>query len=64
MSCGVGRKHGSDPTLLCLWCRLVATAPIRRLARESPYAKGVALEKTKKKKSFTYTYGIDIVRFC
>ena len=23
MSCGVGRRHGSDPELLWLWCRLV-----------------------------------------
>ena len=31
----------------------VATAPIRPLAWESPYAVGVALEKTKKKLSYT-----------
>ena len=38
-----------DPVLLWLWCGLVATAPIRPLAWESPYAAGAALEKTKKK---------------
>ena len=27
-SCGVGCRRGSDPALLWLWCRLVATAPI------------------------------------
>ena len=37
-----------DPAWLWLWCRLVATAPIRPLAREPPYASGVALEKMKK----------------
>ena len=49
MSCGVGRRRGSDPTLLWLWHRPVATAPIRLLAWEPPYAVGAALEKTKTK---------------
>ena len=31
-----------------LWCMLVATAPIRTLAWESPCAAGVALEKGRK----------------
>jgi len=35
--------------LLWLWCRLAATAPIRSLAWESPYAVGAALEKAKKR---------------
>ena len=48
--CGVGRRHGSDPVLLWLWRRLVATALIRPLAWEPPYATGAALEKDKKKK--------------
>ena len=48
MSCGVGRRRGSDPVLLWLWRRLAATAPIRPLAWEPPYAVGVALEKTKR----------------
>ena len=38
LSCGVGCRRGSDPTLLWLWCRPVATAPIRPLAWEPPYA--------------------------
>ena len=38
-----------DPALLWLWCRLAATAPIRPLAWETPYAEGVALEKAKDK---------------
>jgi len=57
MSCGVCCRHGSDPELLWLWCRPVATAPIRPLAWEPPYAVGAALEKTKKtkkKKVFKY----------
>ena len=28
LSCGVGRRHGSDPVLLWLWRRPAATAPI------------------------------------
>ena len=52
MSCGVGHRHGSDPTLLWLWCRPAAVAPIRPLAREPPYATIAALkvQNTKKKK--------------
>ena len=53
LSCGVGRRCGSDPKLLWLWCRPAAIAPIRPLAWESPYAAGVALEKAKKKKKST-----------
>jgi len=49
VSCGVGCRRGSDLVLLCLWHRLAATAPIRPLAWEPPYATGVALEKTKTK---------------
>ena len=54
MSCGVDRRRGSDPALLWLWRGPVATAPIRPLAWEPPYAMGAAQEKgkkTKKKKS-------------
>ena len=50
MSCGVGRRHGWDPMLLWLRCRLVATTPIRPLAWESPYAAGAALKRQKAKK--------------
>ena len=39
-----------DPVLLWLWYRPVATAPIRPLAWEPPYAGGAALKKTKDKK--------------
>ena len=50
VSCGVGCRRGSDPVLLWLWRRLVATALIRPLAWEPPYAVGAALEKTKRQK--------------
>ena len=50
MSCGVDRSHGSDPALLWLWCRLAATALIRRLAWEPPYAMGAAQEIAKRQK--------------
>ena len=50
-SCGVGCRCGSDLVLLWLWHRLAATAPIRPLAWEPPYAAGAALkgQKTKTK---------------
>ena len=51
LSCGVGRRRGLDLVLLCLWCRLAATTPIRPLAQEPPYAAGVALEKAKRQKT-------------
>jgi len=53
MSCAAGHRRGSDPALLWLWCRAAATALIRPLAWESPYAAGVALEKAKKQKKQT-----------
>ena len=50
MSCSVGRRRGSDPTLLWLWCRPVAIALIRLLAWEPPYAAGAAQEMAKRQK--------------
>ena len=50
MSCGVGHRCRLDPALLWLRCRLAATAPIRPLAWELPYAAGVALEEAKRQK--------------
>ena len=54
MSCGVGRRRGSDPALLWLWRRLAAAAPIRPLPWEPPYAARAAQEMaerhTQKKK--------------
>ena len=37
--------------MLWLWRRPAATAPIRPLASEPPYAVGVALEKAKRQKT-------------
>jgi len=45
---GVGRRRGSDPAWPWLGCRPVATAPIRPLAWEPPYAAGAAQEKAKR----------------
>ena len=39
-----------DPALPWLWCRSVATAPIRPLAWEPPYAAGGAQEIAKRQK--------------
>ena len=50
MSCGVGCRRGSDPALLWLWRRPVATAPIRPLAWETPYAVGAAQEMATRQK--------------
>ena len=50
MSCGLGRRCGSDPALPWLRGRPVATALIRSLAWEHPYASGVALKKGQKTK--------------
>ena len=49
MSCGVGCRHGLDPTLLWLGCRPAAAALIQPLAWEQPYVTHAAL-KTKTKK--------------
>ena len=49
ISCSIGHRHGLDPALLWLWCRLAAAAPIQPLAWELPYATSVALQRQKKK---------------
>ena len=54
MSCGVGRRRGSDLGLLQLWRRLAAVAPIRPLSWEPPYAMGVALKRQNKTKQITF----------
>ena len=60
MSCGVGHRRSSDPTLLWLWCRLAAVTLIQPLAWEPPYAVGVALEKTKDKKKRRRESGVSV----
>ena len=49
MSCGVGRRRGSDPVLLSLWYRLAGVAPIRPLSWEPPHH-GCGPKQQKKKK--------------
>ena len=62
MSCGVGQSLSLDLVLLWLWHRPAATAPIRPLAWEPPYAAGTAQEKAKRPKKrikvqmFFYTW--------
>ena len=51
MSCGIGRRRGSDLALLWQWLWLAALAPIGPLAWEPPYAPGVALSQKKKNKT-------------
>ena len=46
MSCGVGRKCGSDPALLWLW--MATLALIQPLAWEPSYAAGAVLKIKKK----------------
>ena len=54
MSCGVGRRRGSDLLLVWLWCRPVATALIRPLAWEPTYGVGAALKNKDKKKKIRF----------
>ena len=55
MSCGVAHRCGSDPALLWLLYSLAATAPIRPLAWEHPYAAGTALKDKKTPKHLLIT---------
>ena len=65
MSCGIGHRHGLDPTLLWLWHKPVATAPIQPLAWEPPHAAGAALkrqdqkERKKERKKNTHITQLD-----
>ena len=49
MSCGVGHRCGSNLVLLGLWHRPEATALIRPLAWELPYAASVVPKRQDKK---------------
>ena len=61
MSCGVSRRHGSDPALLWLWYRPAAVALTGPLAWESPYAVGAAL-KSKRKKKISDCYSLKALK--
>ena len=52
MSCGAGRRLGSELALLWLWCRPATAALIQPLAWELPYATDVALKRQKNKEYF------------
>ena len=56
MSCGVGRRHGSNMVLRQLWYRLAAAAPVWSLDWETPYGVDVVLKKTKKKVAYVLKY--------
>ncbi|MFX3722985.1 hypothetical protein ACJBPS_10480, partial [Streptococcus suis] len=58
---GVAHRRGSDLALPWLWCRPEATAMIRTLAWELPYAADVALKRQKERK-FLYLCIIIIAR--
>ena len=47
MSCSVVHRHGSDPTLLCLWCRPADVAPNRPLTWEHLYTMSADLKSKK-----------------
>jgi len=72
VSCGVDCRRGSDPVLLWLWRRPVATAPTQPLAWEPPYAAGAAQEiatittttTTTKKKRPKKKKNIDLLISC
>ena len=51
-------RHGLDPTLLWLWHRPAAIAPIQPLAWELPYAAGADLKKDPKKDKYQYSENI------
>ena len=61
MSCGVGRRCSSDPTLLWLWLwhRQAAIALIQPLAWDLPYAMGKALKRPKKEAAAFITFRMD-----
>ena len=63
MTCGVGSRQNLDLALLWLWRRPVATAQIRPLAWEPPYATVAALKtpKIQKKKEISLNSYIIVI---
>ena len=64
MSCGVGCRCGSDPVLLWLSQRSAATAPIRPLAWELPYATGATLKRQERGRKEAKSHLAKIQKFC
>ena len=59
MSCGIGRRYGSDPVVLWLWCRPAIGPP----AWELLYAEGTALKRQRKKEKTAVIYNnLKVVR--
>ena len=54
VGCSLGHRRGSDPALLWLWRRPMATAPIQPLAWEPPYAVGASLKRHTHTKTHIY----------
>ena len=50
VSCGVGCRRGSDLEFMWLWCRLVATAPIKTPSLGTSICRRYGPKKTKDKK--------------
>ena len=63
LTCGVGCRCGSDPTLLRLWHMLVATVPIQPVPWELPYAMCAALRDKKKKRIYIISFYIYLNHF-
>ena len=55
-SCGVGCRHGLDPALLWLWCKLAAVALIQPSLGTSVCCECVPKKKTKTKKQKNYNH--------
>ena len=51
MSCGVGHRRGSDPTLLWPWLRLVATDPTEPPSLGTSICRKCGPKKTEKQKT-------------
>ena len=62
MSCGVGCRCSSNPTLLWLCCRPAAVALIQPLAWELPYAMDVALKRKLKISRKRHFFGTRQIR--
>ena len=64
ISCGVGRRHSSDPALLWLSLWPATAASIYPLAWEFSYTAGMALKRQKKKISFFALAFISLTLLC
>ena len=63
VSCGVGRRCSSDPAVLWLWGRLVATVFFGPPALEPTHATGAALKRRKGERKKEMTVDINYFGF-